>query len=166
MVMLDISSLYTNIPHEEEVKTCKEFLSSRELLVPSTADLFHLIPLISTMNCFLFNKNHYSQVHGTAMDTHMAPSQVNLFTGKLEREFLITKDLKPRVCWRFIEDIFTTSTHEEQSLFRFIESLNHHHTTIKFTVTWSGEKVTFLDTTVYLKENGLIGTDLYVKPTD
>ena len=52
------------------------------------------------------------------------------------------------------------------SLKRFIESLNRHQTTIKFTATWSAEKVTFLDTTVYLKEDGLISTDMYVKPMD
>ena len=39
-------------------------------------------------------------------------------------------------------------------------------TTIKFTANWSAVKVTFLDTTVYFTENGLIGTDLYVKPTE
>ena len=118
------------------------------------------------MNCFLFNENYYLQVHGTAMGTRMAPSYANLFMGKLEREFLLTQDLKPRVWWRFIDDIFAIWTHGEQSLNRFIESLNRHHPTIKFTTNWSAEKVTFLDTTVYLKEDGLIGTDLYVKPTD
>ena len=49
---------------------------------------------------------------------------------------------------------------------RLIESLNRHHVTIKFTANWSGEKVTFFDTMVYLKEEGLIGTDLYFKLTD
>ena len=165
MVTLDVSSLYTNIPHKEGIKTCEEFLNTRELLVTSTADLCHLVRLILTMNCFLFNENHYLQVHGTAMGTRMAPSYANLFMGKLECEFLLTQDLKPRVWWRFIDDIFAIWTHGEQSLLRFIESLNRHHTTIKFTAYWSAEKVTFLDTTVYLRENGLIGTDLYVKRT-
>ena len=49
---------------------------------------------------------------------------------------------------------------------QFIESLNRHHTTIKFTATWSADEVTFFDTTIYLKGDGLIGTNLYVKPTD
>ena len=100
------------------------------------------------------------QVHGTAMGTHMAPYYANLFMGKLELEFLLTQDLKPEVWWRFIDDSFAIWTHGEQSLLRFIKSLNHHHTTIKFTTNWSTEKVTFLDTTVYLREDGLIGTDL------
>ena len=78
---------------------------------------------------------------------------------------LLTQDLKPRVWWRFIDDIFAIWAHGKQSLIRFIESLNRHHTTIKFTATWSAEKATFLHTSVYLKEDSLIGTDLYIKPT-
>ena len=116
MVTLDVSSLYTNILNEERIKTCQEFLNQRELLVPSTADLCHLVRFILTMNCFLFNENHYLQVHGTAMGTRMAPSYANLFMGKLEREFLLTQDLKPQVWWRFIDNIFTMWTHGEQSL--------------------------------------------------
>ena len=69
MVTLDVSSLYTDIPHEEGIKTCEEFLNQQELLVPSIADLCHPVRLILTMNCFLFNENHYLQVHGTAMGT-------------------------------------------------------------------------------------------------
>ena len=94
------------------------------------------------------------------MGTRMAPSYANLFMGKLEREFLLTQDLKLQVWWRFIDNISVIWTHGEQLLIRFIEILDRHHMTIKFTATWSAEKVTFLDTTVYLVEDSLIGTDL------
>ena len=96
------------------------------------------------------------------MRTCMAQSDANLhvFMGKLESEFLLTQNLKPLLWWMFIDDIFAICTHGEQWLLQFIENLNHHHTTIKLTATWSVEKVTFLDTTVYLKENALIMTDL------
>ena len=137
----------------------------RDHLVPSTADLCHLIRLILTMNSFSFNENYYLQIHGTAMGTRMAPSFANLFMGRLEREFLLTQNVKPREWWRFIDDIFAIWTHGELILRHFIESLNCHHPTIKFTATWSAEKITFLDTTVYL-DNGRIKTDLHVKPTD
>ena len=99
------------------------------------------------------------------MGTRMAPSYANLFMGKLEREFLLTQDIEPQVWWRFIDDIFAIWTHGEHVLCRFIESLNPHHPTVKFTSTWSAEQVTFLDTTVYPKD-GQISTDLYTKPTD
>ena len=82
MVMFDISSLYANIPHEEGIKTCEEFLNLRELLVPSSADICHLVWLILTMNCFLFNESHFIQVHGTAMGICTAPSYANLYYGE------------------------------------------------------------------------------------
>ena len=98
------------------------------------------------------------------MDTQMVPL-LNFFMGKLEREFLITQDVKARKWWRFIDDNFAIWTHGESSLRDFIESLNRHHPTIKFTATWLAQKVMFLDMTVYL-ENGQIRTDLHVKPTN
>ena len=61
--------------------------------------------------------------------------------------------------------MFSIWMHGESSLQNFIESLNHHHPTIKFTATWSVQKFTFLDTTVYL-ENGRIRKDLHLKPMD
>ena len=166
MVTLDDASLYTNIPHNEGIQTWEELLNLREYQVPSTVDLCHLIRLILTMNSFLFNKKHCLQIHRTAMGTRMAPSYANLFMGKLEQEFQLTQNNKPRMWWRFKDDIFATWTRGEQLLKNFIEGLNRHHTTIKFTATSSTESVTFLDTTVYIKEDGLIGTNPYVKPTD
>ena len=95
LVALDVSSLYSNITHEESVTACKEFMNLQDHLVPSTADLCHLIRLVLTMNSYSFNGNYYRQIHGTAMGTQMAPSFANLFMGKLEREFLLPQDIKP-----------------------------------------------------------------------
>ena len=88
LVTPDVSSLYTNIPHNEHRRAYKEFLNLRDHLVLSNADLCHLIRLILTMNSFSLNGNCYLQTHGTSMGTWMAPSFANLFMGKLEREFL------------------------------------------------------------------------------
>ena len=67
--------------------------------------------------------------------------------------------------YMYIDDIFAIWTHGEPDLCAFIENLNCHHLTIKFITSSSAEEVIFLDTRVYLKD-GLIGTDLHVKPTD
>ena len=95
----------------------------------------------------------------------MAPSFANLFIGRPEREFLLTQDVKPREWFRFIDGIFAIWTHGKSLLRSFIESLSHHHPTIKYTATWSAQKITYLDMIVRL-ENDQIKTDLYVKPTD
>ena len=117
----------------------QEFLDLRDLSVPSMADLCHLIRLILTINSVSFNGNYYLQIHGTAMGTRMAPSFSNLFMEKLELKFLLNQNIKPRVWWRFVDDIFAIWTHGEQSLHKFIKSLNRHHPTIKFTPTWSAD---------------------------
>ena len=102
------------------------------------ADLCELIRLVLTKNLFVFNKMNYLQIHGTAMGTRMAPSHANLFMGKLKCEFLRTQDKIPRVWWRYIDDIFAIWAHGDPSLRVFIENLNRHHPTIKFTASWVG----------------------------
>ena len=76
---------------EEGLTACEKFLNLRDHLVPSTADISHYIRSILTMNSFSFNSNCYLQIHGTAKGTQMAPSFANLFTRRLEREFLLTQ---------------------------------------------------------------------------
>ena len=65
--------------------------------------------------------------------------------GKLERESLHTQDKIPRVWCRYIDDMFTVWDQGEQALIVFIENVNHHHPTIKFTASWSDEEVTLVD---------------------
>ena len=144
MVTLDVSSLYTNIPHDEGIKACEEALDTRIDQSLPTEDLCHHIKLILTRNAFIFNEAFYLQQSGTAMGTRMAPSYANLFMGKFEREFLRTQTALPLVWWRFIDDVFTIWTHGEQQLQTFLGELNHHHTSIKFTANWSTEEVSFL----------------------
>ena len=86
--MLDVSSLYTNIPHAEGLDACRESLNTREVLSPSTEDILSLTFLISKRNNFSFNGMHYLQIHRTAMGTHMASSYANIFMDKLERNLL------------------------------------------------------------------------------
>ena len=90
LVTLDVSSLYTNIPHNEGIDACRHFLDTR-IRNPSTIStetLCDLIRMILTMNNFTFNDKNYLQIHGTAMGTRMAPSYANLFLAKFETDAL------------------------------------------------------------------------------
>ena len=69
LVTLDVSSLYTNIPHNEGINACDHFLRTRPHNNIPTGTLCDLIRMILTMNNFSFNDNHYLQIHGTAMGT-------------------------------------------------------------------------------------------------
>ena len=82
------------------------------------------------------------------MGTRMAPSYANVFMGQLEKSFLDTQHRQPLIWLRYIDDVFMTWTHREQHLSTFVEELNQHHDTIKFTAEWSPKEVTLLDTRI------------------
>ena len=167
LVTLDVSSLYTNIPHNEGINACRHFLETRNR-TPSTISsetLCDLIRMILTMNNFTFNDKHYLQTHGIAMGTQMAPSYTNLFLAKFETDALLRAPFQPYIWWRVIDDIFMIRTHSLDDLQTFTTYLNNIHPTIKFTSNYSLTSIPFLDVSVSLY-NGTITTDLYTKPTD
>ena len=82
LVTLDVSSLYTNIPHNEGIDACP--LDTRTDKHIPTETICDPLRIILTMNNFTFNQHHYLQINGTAMGTKMAPSFANLFFGIFE----------------------------------------------------------------------------------
>ncbi|XP_078374399.1 uncharacterized protein LOC144657936 [Oculina patagonica] len=168
LVTLDVSSLYTNIPHNEGINACRHFLDTRQNKSLPTERICDLIRMILNMNNFSFNNQHYLQIHGTAMGTRMAPSYANLFMGKFEQNAIDNTVNKPLVWWRFIDDVFMIWTHGEELLKNFISYLNSIHPSIKFTHEYSissHQALPFLDVQVHLSNNH-IQTDLHTKPTD
>ena len=84
---------------------------------------------------------------------------------ELEEEILGKAEFKPYLWWRYIDDIFFLWEHGEEKLKTFIDNIDKIHPTIRFTADWSKTSINFLDVTVSIAE-GVIETDLYVKPTD
>ena len=121
---------------------------------------------ILTKNYFNFNDQQYEQKQGTAMGTQMAPNYAIIFMHYLETNFLNTNPTSPSISLRFIYDIFMIWNYGEQQLKRFLESLNHHHPSIKFTHTMSKNEIAFLDAIVYRSPNHRLYTRIYHKPTD
>ena len=95
----------------------------------------------------------------------MAPNYAIIFMHKIEREVLQKSTLKPTFFKRFIDDIFLIWPHGEKQLPGFLQMINSHHKTIKFTEEHSKTEIPFLDTLVY-KENGKLLTKVYHKKTD
>ena len=95
------------------------------------------------------------------MGTRMAPNYAIIFMDKIETELLQKSPLQPTFFKRFIDDIFLIWPHGEE-LQKFLEMINNHHKTIKFTEEHSTKEIAFLDTLVY-KENGKLLTKVYHK---
>ena len=119
LVSLDVTSLYTNIPHEDGVEACKEVCDSRETKVPPTEILIEFLLLVLKCNSFECNEKHYLQIQGTAMGTKMAPSYANVFNGQLEKRLLMSVPLTPYLWLRFIDDIDMQWCHGQQNLQKF-----------------------------------------------
>lgn len=165
LVVADVSSLYTNIPHKDGLTAMFEALENRENKYPSSDTFVKLAKIVLEKNTFQFNKNFYTQLQGTAMGTKMAPNYAILFMDWLERNLIASSDKKPMVWWRYIDDIFFIWTHGQEALQNFQNHANAFHDSIKFTFEASTTSVNFLDVTITKTENE-ISTDLYIKPTD
>ena len=166
LVTLDVSSLYTNIPHNEDITACRHFLDTRDRNSSTVGieTLSDFIRMILTMNNFTFNDKHYQGIHGTAMGTRMAPPYANLFLAKFETGALSRAPYQPHTWWRYIDDIFMIWTHSVDDLHAFTSYLNSIHPTIKFTSNYSSTSIPFLDVNVFVDNGNRITTDLYTKP--
>ena len=60
----------------------------------------------------------------TAMGTRMAPSYANQFMAKLEKYLMATNSTKPKVWWRYTDDIVTIWEHGQESLKLFLQHIN------------------------------------------
>ncbi|KAI8495640.1 hypothetical protein Bbelb_266120 [Branchiostoma belcheri] len=146
LVILDVSSLYTNIPTDEGIQACREALQNDPADVPTEA-ICQLLDRILHLNNLEFNEEHYIQVQGTALGTRVAPSYANIFMGHFEDRFVYKRTVRPWIWWRYIDDIFAVWTRSEEELKSFIQDLNQAHRTIKFTVETSKTTINFLDVT-------------------
>ena len=163
---MDVTSLYTNIPHDEGIECIRNLLNSkRQNKLPRNHNLIKMLELVLKLNNFTFNSENYLQVNGTAMGTRVAPTYANLFMDSIERKYIYTYSKKPIVWFRFIDDVWGIFRGTELELKEFADYCNTFHNSIKFTMEYSRKSVTFLDVSTY-RNKDRINSTLYVKPTD
>ena len=119
-----------------------------------------LLDLVLNGNIFEFNGKIFKQKIGTSMGTKVAPTYACIFMGWLAKNFLEEKwsGTKPHMYKRYIDDIFFLWHSSVEELEMFINSLNQHHSHIKFTATYDSKTKTvpFLDMQVSIDKNGHI----------
>ena len=165
LVTIDITSLYTNIPHADGIKAARKALNSRRDKSIPTDVIIKMIEIILTKNAFHFNGKTFIQKLGTTMGSKMSVNYSILTIDDIETSFLETQVRLPLVWLRYIDDIFNIWTWGADALHEFLEELNEFHPTLKFTAEFSDTAVHFLDTTV-IKIGSQLHTKLYSKPTD
>ena len=90
-----------------------------------------------------------------------------LFMGKFEEMYMLP-NIKENILQysRNIDDIFFIWFGSEVDLIKATDHLNSVHSTIKFDIKYSREKIIFLDTTVIITNENKLNTTVYNKPTD
>ena len=120
------------------------------------------LTLFLTLNYFVFNCKHYSQIEGCAMCTKCAPFTANIFVGKFEEKYIYPRIKTKSVLYlRYIHDIFLIYTGTIAELKLFCTSINQVHTIIKSEIESLNEKNPFLDILGYKNDSSTMQTKLY-----
>ena len=172
---MDVSSLYTNIHHEEGAEACFKRLEERKNKSIPSIVIKNLILMVFKSNTFRFGNKYHRQITGTALGTLMAPNYADLFMENFEqnllRDYSQKTRLSPLIRLRFINDIFFVWTGNKGSLDHFISftqsysKSKHMKSKIKFEVHLSTNEVHILDIKVSLNY-GKLRTILFTKPID
>ncbi|XP_041420430.1 uncharacterized protein LOC121394203 [Xenopus laevis] len=166
LATMDVSSLYTVIPHEAGIAVCREALSRIQVDGPPVEFLIALLDLILSHNYFMFNDKFFLQVAGTAMGSNVAPSFANLCMESYEKTVFLPRGGSNIYFYkRYIDDLLLVWGGTARELTDFHASLNEGDSPIKLTLSHDTQTIDFLDVTLYKQGEGL-GTTLYKKPTD
>ena len=166
LVTIDVSSLYTNIPHNEGIAAINRMMEDTGTDTLLRMFISNLAHQVLTKNFFNFSGQLYEQTQGTAMGTRMAPNYAIIFMHYLETNFLSNYPKQPKTWLRFIDDIIMIWQFGRLELDKFLKALNNHHHKIKFTYNIDQNEIPFLDTIVYRSQTNKIYTRMYHKPTD
>ena len=167
LVTMDVSALYTNIPHNEGINAVAKTLEEDQSFTESTRVIIKFLSLVLNLNNFSFNDQNYLQIKGCSMGSKCSCTYADLFMGKFETEKIYPLINGKHLCYyRFRDDIFMIWTGGEIALKKFLEEVNKLHHSIKFESKYSRERIDFLDTTVNITSERTLATTLYRKPTD
>ncbi|XP_041417050.1 uncharacterized protein LOC121393214 [Xenopus laevis] len=166
LVTMDVSSLYTVIPHREGIATCERALQKYHQGSPPVDFLILLLDMILSHNYFIFQNSFFLQISGTAMGSNVAPSFANLYMQEYETEWLLPMGGSNILFYkRYIDDLLLIWAGSPDDLLSFNESLNSLESPIKLTMSFDPQEIHYLDVTIF-KEGNNLGTTLYKKPTD
>ena len=167
-VSFDVSSLFTNVPLEETIHILadKAFMNNWSNVTHglnlNKQDLVDFLRAATKDQLFLFNGPLYEQTDGVAMGSPFGPLMANVFMCSIEENF--EREGKLRAYYRRYVDDTLTIVPNIASANKFLETLNHCHPSVKFTMEIENHgMLPFLGTQLINKSTQ---TKVYVKPTN
>ena len=139
---MDISSLYTSLPHDLFMKALEHYLNKRVDQSISTETLLRLCKLVLTTNSMQFNGNFYRQCKGIAIGSRKGSGVACLTMAYIEETMLSQySGPTPLLFKRYIDDILGIFSRSREDLEKFIQHVSNYHEAIKFTHDVSNESV-------------------------
>ena len=166
MVSFDIASPFSNVPLDEVMSICVDFLYRSPLTsVPSFPEsvFAELIELATKSVSFSFNDTIYRPVDGISMGSLLGPILANIFVGFHEHQ-LFDRFPKPYIYLRNVDDTFACFSSRNEAV-TFFQCLNDLHPPLTFTMDEEKDnKLAFLGVLVERRWFALV-TCIYRKPT-
>ena len=166
LITMDVSSLYTNIPHDLIRRVMSDIWAGNP--DPINIHLATILDIILDHNDFQFNDVCYRQVCGVAMGNSVSPTLASIVFGHLEQEVMSKATHKPKLFLRFLDDLFIIWPHSLQSFNTLLASFNSQCCTIKLTETIDLYSTQFLDIDLFKGmnwlESGTLDTRVHFKP--
>ena len=168
MGILDVDSLFTNIPLKETIKICANLLYKNLDVIEgiNKSEFKNLLSLATQESYFMFNDILYKQKDGVTMGSPLGPTTANVFLSLYEMKWLeqCPTKFKPVYCRRYVDDIFVLFESAEY-LSKFHAYLNTCHPNLSFSFEQElNDKLLFLDVEVS-RQQGKFVTSVYTKPT-
>ena len=118
LASFDITSLYTNVPIDEtiDIAVSKVYDNDNQIRNISRSTFRKLLQLCISDNHFIFDKEHYSQFEGFAMESPLPAPMANIFLCHHEEQWIqdCPIDFKPLLYRRYVDDTFLDFRHLEQ----------------------------------------------------
>ncbi|XP_075450419.1 uncharacterized protein LOC142491563 [Ascaphus truei] len=139
MVTMDVTNLYTIIPHDGGLDVIRRNLTSSHKSNPPVDFIMLLLHFVLYKNYFKFEQTFYLQTAGTAMGSNVAPSYANLYMTDFEEQFIYPTEHYKRMLFycRYIDDLLFLWEGTEEELIHFFDYLDGLNTTVRFTKNWS-----------------------------
>ena len=116
LVSWDIEAMYPSIDNKLGPEACRDALSTRYEMKPSTECLLEAIKITLECNNSTFNGKHHLQLDGTAMGPKNACSYADISVSNIDKKVFCRDDIKP-LCWgRYRDDYLVSGISQSRSL--------------------------------------------------
>ena len=131
----------------------------------TTNAIMELLTVCVQTTYFQLEDKFYQQEFGMAMGSPLSPIMSNIYMENFEDEVINQSMSKPKMWLRYVDDTFVIWPHGTEKLNQFLESLNNHAPSIKFTMeVESNKQLPFLDVLVE-RDDDKLQTKVYRKAT-